>query len=386
MKLHNSSHLRLKLLVAALLCLSFSEIAAAAKLFTGPINSPAGHYPFALAAGDFDGDGIPDLAVTNMNPNFNVRTEVKILLGNGNGTFEKPVGYKVGVAPLSVAVGDFSGDGKPDLVVANALEPSRTQRGKISVLLGNGDGTFQTQVTYNAGGNPNRVAVADFNGDGKLDLAVTKETKTIGILLGNGDGTFRPQMKIPAHHNPFFIVVGDLNGDGKPDLVVAANAPKYTTTALLGNGDGTFRIAWTISNVASPGGIVLGDFNGDGKLDLAETYPDLSRLTIRLGNGDGTFRNGAHYTFGNGLYRLAAADFSGDGILDIAVVDSFNSVDVFLGRGDGSFNLESSYPLSGGAVAREITAADLNNDGKPDLAVTDQFNGVVSVLLNTGKK
>jgi len=378
-------HLAARLLVIGLISATSSS-AQAGDLFSKRINSPAGHQAWALAAGDFNSDGKIDLAVTNNDFNL-VHTQVNVLLGDGDGIFQKPTRYEVGGEPTSVAVGDFNGDGKPDLVVVNHHLQHRP--GKISVLLGNGDGTFQPQVTYKGGDAPWQVAVGDFNGDGKSDLAVTREGKPglVSILLGNGDGTFRPQLKVLAGHNPFYIAVGDFNGDGITDLLVAGEGPKIATTSLLGNGDGTFHVAWTVNNQEAASGIALGDFNGDGKLDVAETYSDVARVTIRLGNGDGTFAEGKHYTVGRTPGPIVVADFDGDGKLDIAVADFFGeNVSVLLGNGDGSFTPEGSYALKPAAGAVEMIVADVNGDGQPDLVITDHFNGVVSVLLNTGKK
>jgi hypothetical protein len=279
----------LNLIIAALLSvICMTGIANAGKLFTGPINSPAGKYPWALAAGDFNGDGITDLAVTNNTFNSNVDSHVRILLGKGDGTFQSPVGYHVGAEPNSVVVGDLNRDGNLDLAVISYGNSPKF----LGVLLGNGDGTFRPQVRYKVGLQPAQVVVGDFNGDGNLDLAVTNSSTPgfVSILLGNSDGTFQPQIKTPVAHYPNLIAVADLNGDGKLDLVVATGGcgcPKIYTSALLGNGDGTFQPVWTVIKVATPTGIVLGDFNGDGKLDLAETH-GATEIALRLGNGDGT--------------------------------------------------------------------------------------------------
>jgi len=361
-----------------------SQVAWAGNLFSGPVNSPAGKYPWGLAAGDFNGDHTIDLAVTNNNAKPGTRTQVKVLLGEGNGLFQKPAGYSVGNTPLSVAVGDFNGDGKLDLAVANLLEPNG-RPGKISVLLGNGDGTFQKQVTYKAVDELLHVAVGDFNGDGKPDLAVVgfSSSGKQAVLLGNGDGTFQPPIKVPAVHRASRVVIGDLNGDGKPDLVMASQDNKRAIITRLGNGDGTFGSGWSVRNPPSTA-IALGDFNGDGKLDLAETS---DKLRIWLGNGDGTFSAGSKYEGMQTPVAIVVSDFDGDGNLDIAVADQKSSdVNVFLGLGNGKFQQPLIFGLSPGAMPIDMVAADVNGDGKPDLVVTDHFNHVVSVLLNTGKR
>jgi len=377
----------LKRFASLVLLLAFGNYpAVAGNLFSGPINSPAGRYPFALAAGDFNTDGKVDMAVANNNLGT-THGQVKILFGTGDGHFQKPVGYKVGAEPIAVATGDFNHDGKLDLVVVNLREPNHT--GRISVLLGNGAGTFQNQITYKAQPSPFDVSVGDFNNDGKLDLAVVgiSRSKTVAVLLGNGDGTFQPHIKVPAI-DAGHVVIGDLNGDGVPDLVISGGNNKRAIISLLGNGDGTFRTAWTIMKSPPPSAIALGDFNGDGKLDLAETVtgsPDT--LNIFLGNGDGTFTGGPQFEVARSPIAMTVADFDGDGKLDIAVASQLSGeVSVFLGLGNGNFQQPQTYALSPVAMPIEMIAADVNGDGKPDLVVTDYSNHLVSVLLNTGKK
>lgn len=366
------------------LCLLSAEMVRAGNLFTGPINSPAGRYPWALAAGDFNHDGKIDVAVTKNKP-FGNDSQVKVLLGEGIGIFEPPVGYHVGAEPRSVAVGDFNRDGSLDLAVISFGSSPKL----LGVLLGNGDGTFQPQVRYKVGLEPAQVVAGDFNGDGNLDLAVTNRNTPgfVSLLLGIGDGTFQPQIKTAIAHYPNLIAVGDLNGDGKLDLVTASGGccPKKYTNALLGNGDGAFQLVWTTINAAVPAAIALGDFNGDSKLDLAETYLG-TEMFIRLGNGDGTFQKALRSPTGSQAGLIAVADFDRDGKLDVAVTtiaDFPSSMSVLLGKGNGFFKPPVNFLLTSAAMPKGIVAADVNGDGKPDLIVTDYFNKCVSVFLNT---
>ena len=183
------------------------------------------------------------------------------------------LGGAAGFSPYSVATGDFNGDGKLDLVVANNVST-------VSVFLGNGDGTFQPAVNYAAGSSPKAVAVGDFNGDGKLDLAVANAfSNNVSILFGNGDGTFQPAVNYSVPCCPSSVALGDFNGDGKLDLVVTTNS----ASVLLGNGDGTFQPALNYAAGSSPATVAVGDFNGDGKLDLAVT--DFDRQQRRRASG-----------------------------------------------------------------------------------------------------
>ncbi|HME31507.1 MAG TPA: FG-GAP-like repeat-containing protein, partial [Terriglobales bacterium] len=238
-----------------------------------------GVMPFDIAVADFNGDGIADLAVTNSGDGT-----VSVLLGNGDGTFpqENPT-YGVGTDPIGIVVGDFNGDGIADLAVTNSGD------GTVSVLLGKGDGSFQPQQTYAAGVAPYGIAVADFNGDGCPDLAVTNsQGGTVSVLLGNVvnqecAGTF-PQQN-PTYgvgEEPAGIAVADFNGDGFADLAVTSRKDG-TISVLLGNGDGTFQAQQTYPVAGGPIGIGLADFNGDGVPDIAAVNDSSNTVSILLG-------------------------------------------------------------------------------------------------------
>src|SRR5207302_779787 len=224
--------------------------------FQAAVNYVAGIYPVSVAVGDFNDDGRPDLVVANEESD-----NVSVLLAKGDGIFQAAVNYCAGAGPRSVAVGDFNKDGKTDLIVANWFSHH------VSMLLGKGDGTFQSAVNYTAGSSPVSVSVADFNGDGKPDLAVANQNSTnssgsgnVSVLLGRGDGTFQTSVNYGVGTNPVSIAAADFNGDGKPDLVVAnggtpGSLPPLegggtgipsdfgSVSILSGNGDGTFQTA-----------------------------------------------------------------------------------------------------------------------------------------------
>ena len=214
---------------------------------------------------------------------------VSVFLGKGDGTFQTAVEYSAASSPTSVAVGDFNGDGKLDLAAANQVSNN------VSILLGRGDGTFQTAAEYGTATSPTSVAVGDFNGDGRLDLAVANNgssnfrTGSVSILLGNGDGTFQTHVEYGALSNSSSVIVGDFNGDGKLDLAVAnrnAGGEDLNNLSLfLGNGDGTFQPQVDYAAGTNPSSVVVGDYDGDGRLDLAITDHASSKISVLLQPG-----------------------------------------------------------------------------------------------------
>jgi hypothetical protein len=359
--------------------------------------------PTFIAAGDFNGDGIPDLAVVNY-----YSDSVTILVGNGDGTFTTKSTVQTGPDPVSVAVGDFNGDGVLDLAVPNLTENT------VTVLLGNGDGTFSPIGTSPAtGAAPESITVADFNGDGILDLAVINVcgndpncqsfASTVTILLGNGDGTFTPvAASLAVGDDPESIAVGDFNGDGIPDLAIPNswnnNVPDDTVTIFLGNGDGTFTPTATSPTGFNPDSIVVGDFNGDGIPDLAVSNAlgdnfsgyTSGTVSILLGNGDGTFTPTAMSpATGQNPVSITIADFNGDGIPDLVVANNLDqTLTVLLGQGSGGFPNQETVQLGSEVEnTRSVVAADFNGDGVSDLAVQSFVRpiGEVYVMLTANQ-
>jgi dienelactone hydrolase len=363
--------------------LVFFPVTPAVNLPFGGSVLAAGSSPLSAVTADFNGDGKLDLAIANHDGN-----NVTVFLGNGDGTFKVPVNYETGTNPWSgIAVGDFRGNGKLDLVVGNYGSNN------VSVLLGNGDGSFQAAVNYETGVNPTWVAVGDFNGDGKLDLAVSDQncTPTCGtgmfsILLGKGDGTFHPHSDYPAavgESAPNGVAVGDFNGDGKLDLAVvngnAASVPS-AVSVLLGHGDGTFQAPVTYPLNTNGASIATADFNHDGKLDLV-VVDNIGVVSILLGNGDGTFQS--HVDYGADSFPwgcIGITDLNGDGNLDLAVANSgSNTVSIFLGNGNGTF--QPQVEIATGAGPRGAIVGDFNGDGRLDLAVPNHDDNTLSILL-----
>jgi hypothetical protein len=320
----------------------------------------------SVAVADFDGDGKLDLAATILQGDESFGDTVAIMLGNGDGTFQSGVGYLVGDNPTSVAVGDFNRDGKLDLVVANSFSNN------ISILLGVGDGTFKHAGRYGAGEQPHSVAVGDFNGDGKLDLAIASNE---GLLIypGNGDGKFGP----PASYlsgTSYSVIVADFNGDGRLDLAVANSSG---VSILLGKGNGGFAPPRVLGVIAS--NVVAGDFSGNGKPDLV--VADGSTVSVLAGNGHGGFQQPVNYAVGATSVSVIAADFNGDGKPDLAVLTD-SGVTILLGNGNGTFQTFASYVGEGSPVS--LVMADINGDGTPDLVWTTAFPNTVSVLFGNG--
>jgi len=341
------------------------------NLLFGAASVGVGTNPTSVVLGEFNGDGKADLAVANGGSN-----NVSILLSNGDGSFQTAVNYAVGANPDSVAVGDFNGDGKADLAVANYGSDN------VSILLGNGDGTFQAAVNYPAGSYPTSVAVADFNRDGILDLAVAdSHSNNVSILQGNGNGTFQVAVSYGVGSAPSSVVAGDFNGDGKPDLAVA-NSGADSVSILLGNGNGTFQIAINYGTGSYPVSIAVGDFNGDGKQDLvvANSYSD--NVSILLGNGNGTFAGAVYYITGSYPGSIAVGDFNGDAKPDLAVANRSNSISILMGNGDGTFPAAVSFGV--GFTPYSVAAEDFNGDDKRDLAVAAYSSNKASILLGNG--
>jgi hypothetical protein len=389
-----------------------------------PVNYPAEYGAYQIVVGDFNRDGHPDLAVVS---NFG---GVQVFFNNGNGTFGSPVSYETSGF---MVVGDFNGDGYPDIAVAG---------NPTAILLNQGNGTFQSTT---APIESLILAVGDFNGDGKLDLVASNyNTGLVSVLLGNGDGTFQTAINTTVTH-PWYMAIADLNGDGKQDIAISEylnGGPQGYVQIFLGNGNGTFSPGATYNGGAGPLAPLVADFNGDGIPDIAATSAGLGSVRFLWGAGNGTFHAGtifqageftipagigqfssssvpdiafgtstgvglllnkdpgkffapADTLVGDNNQGIALGDFNGDGTVDVAIGHSAPSghhvkisVNISLNDGSGMFNSLSSIEIP--SMSRSyafITGGDFNGDGKLDAAVAYidiNYNERVGILLGGG--
>jgi hypothetical protein len=348
--------------------------------FSTPATYSVGVFPTSVAVADVNGDGKPDLIVGN-NGSYSVPgydASVSVLLGNGDGTFQSPINYGLTAAPLNIAVGDLNGDGSPDIAI---VEPGA----KVAVLLNNGHGGFQPPVNYSTSGSfPAAVAIGDVTGDGRPDLVVANQN-SVTILQGNGEGAFTTWATFGGLNFANSVAIADVDKNGTPDILVT-NAGSDAVTVLLNNGNGTFQTRTFNAGIMGndPQSIAVADLNGDGNPDIVVSNRNSQTVSVLLGNGNGTFQpqvTYSTYTAGGISGPVAVADLNGDGKLDIAVTDrNTNTVSVLLGNGDGTFQPYVSWPS--GSTPVGLAVADVNGDKTPDLVTANFSDNTVSVLLN----
>jgi hypothetical protein len=341
-----------------------------------PLAGPAAQ---DIAVADVNGDGKPDLIDADLTYN-----NIAVLLGNGDGAFQTPRTFSTGAnsRPYSVAVGELNGDNNPDIVAADRGADS------ISVLLGNGNGTFQAQQTYStgAGSAPYAVTLADVNGDGKIDAVVAdSNSNSVSVFLGNGNGTFAPQQSFAVGNHPVSVAVADVNGDGGLDLIVANDNDK--TVGVLLNATqpamgGPPAVAFAPQQTFAAGGndnrVLVADLNGDGLPDIVTSNPSNENVAVLRGSGGGTFA--APQTFAaSGFNGISIADINGDGHPDL-VANYFTGVALLPGNGDGTFQDEQIFDISDSKVSL-VATADVNGDGHPDLVIAAGDNYTPGVVL-----
>ena len=339
-----------------------------------------GSTPDSIAVADFNSDGFLDVAVTN-----NGSQAVGVLMGQASGGFAKAKTFPTtGTNPSWVVTSDFNGDGKKDLAIGHHMHPT-----KIDVQLGKGDGTFALARTITLSTRAIHMAVDDLNRDGKSDLIVTSyDVAKVGVLLGTGDGDFTsPQWFSSGAGGTAAFTIGDFNADGHRDLAVY-NWPTPNTSVgiLLGKGDGTFRdpVTYACPYSGAYSSLTAGDVNGDGKSDLAIASQSNQTVDVWLGRGDGSFQPTSTYkSAGSKSQAVAIADFNRDGLNDLAVNNmDGRSVGILLNKGAGLFGTAVAYDTGGGHPSWP-TVADFNRDGNPDLAIANDSSANIGILVNS---
>jgi streptogramin lyase len=365
------------------LILALAGIGAESVLAAGPISFlPPVTYgqtgSSGITAADFDGDANLDLAVGDISSG-----RLSLLYGRGDGSFEPPVemqlgnGYHLALgSDHQIVSADLNGDGRPDLIVPHSA------LGKVMVFINQGRRSFASPIGYPTGTGPLAIAAADFNGDGKVDLAVSNHgSSTLSVLLNRGDGTFAAAVSYPAGGNPGGVSTADLNGDGNLDLAVSTIVGN-TVIVYLGDGTGRFVGAGSYAVGASPGHVIIEDFSGDGKPDIATPDWFGDTVSILIGDGTGKFSPAVHYSAGGYTGVTGAADFDGDGAPDLACALG-GSGDVALLRNFGNGNFDVPLRIvTAGQNTRTLAVGDFNNDGRPDIAAGGQDTFTVSVLIN----
>lgn len=369
-----------------LCCIAIAVAQSTAVFFAPRVDFPVGNLPYGIITADFNKDGNPDLATSN-----NESHDVSVLLGGGDGSFVAVGPFGVDDTgssfPSALASGDLNEDTNPDLVVTNELVETEVF-GTISVLLGNGNGTFGTPRTTTVGTSPEGVVVADLDGDDNLDAACTNffdEPGTISILLGNGDGTFDPPTSVEVDGGPFGIAAGRIDGDTDIDLAITASDIGMVVV-LLNNGNATFAPGRSFEVGLTPIGILVQDLDADGDADIAAADEDNDQVYVLLGDGAGNFADAVPYLTGSFPEAVVAGDFNDDDVIDLATADAFgtellnNSVTVLVGNGNGTFGAPQSFETDEGPFA--LTTADFDKDGLADLATANSDGNNVSLLIN----
>ncbi|HXV69280.1 MAG TPA: VCBS repeat-containing protein [Nitrospira sp.] len=371
---------------AALLVLCLGGMAACSK--TEPYTPPdlfyyfasyqVGKNPTTITATDLNHDSFTDLVTTNIASNT-----LSILLGNGDGTFKDQVQFNVCQEPRALVSGDFNHDDHPDVALACSGGD------EIAVVLGHGNGRFQEGQRYPVHRTPVALATDDVNGDHHLDLAVALRNDKVKIFLGTGTGEFRHGPQYEHGDTPTSVALADLNGDEKLDLVVTNGGPMSNAVSIwVGNGDGTFRAPKDYSTGRRPLGVSVADFNNDRNRDLLVINGERDSFTTLLGNGNATFRPGKDSGADAGPNFGLARDFNGDHLADVAIVNlQSNDLSILFGKGDGTFHYPpKNYRTKAGPFAVSSFRVTTTGTEEPGLAIADNGSGSVSIFLHRGLK
>lgn len=359
-------------LVAVCSILLTMGIKAQDFLFAVGNNYPIANQPHSVASADLDGDDILDLVVASRT--YPSSGCVSVLKGNGDGTFRDAVDYMAGSQPHNVCPADFDSDGDLDLAVADVYNA-------ILILKNNGDGTFQSPLTYPAGNGPNCSIAVDLDNDGDLDIPVPNHLgDNVSILLNDGDGAFQNAANYGVGDFPGSISSGDYDSDGDLDLSTS-NAHSDNVSILINNGNGTFQSAINYAAGGSPHSVFSADLDLDGDLDLAVANNISGDISILINNGNATFQAAVNYNVGERPVGIFSADFNSNGSLDLAVTNHrSDNISILSNNGDGTFSSSEYYDVGDGPYS--IFSADFDEDGDNDLAVANNFTYDISILFN----
>ncbi|NKB81630.1 MAG: hypothetical protein GKS05_07050 [Nitrospirales bacterium] len=339
---------------------------------------PVGKNPTSIKSGDFNQDGFTDLITTNIRSN-----SLSILMGNGDGSFTAETTMLVCKEPRNLAINRFNQDLFEDLAVACSGS------GQVTIFLGKGNGQFDKLGEYSVQRTPVSIATGDFNSDAVLDLVVALRNDKIQLLYGSGNGRFRKGPLYVYGDTPTSVITADFNRDGHSDLAVTNGGPMTSAVSIwLGQGDGTFLVPVDYRTGKRPLSVKLADFNTDGIIDLLVINGQMNTITVFIGNGDGTFRDGKDSGGEAGPNDGLAQDFNGDKIPDIAIVNiQSGSLSILYGKGDGTFQYPPvNYTTPRGPFALiSLTVAE-GRDERPGLAIANNAEHSVTIFLHHGLK
>ena len=337
-----------------------------------------GKNPTAIQAGDFNHDGFSDLVTSNISANT-----LSILFGNGDGSFQPHVSIRVCQEPRNVSLRDFNGDQHQDLAIACSGS------NEVAIFLGQGNGTFKKHALYRVHRTPVSIAIGDFNSDRLLDFVVALRNDKLQLFFGDGKGQFRSGPIYEYGDTPTSVATADLNQDGYLDLAVTNGGPMSNAVSIwLGQGDGNFLRPADYRTGKRPLSVSFADFNNDGAVDLLVVNGQMNTITVFLGNGDGTFREGMDSGGDDGPNHGLVQDFDGDSISDTAVVNiQSGSLSVLFGKGDGSFHYPPRhYTTPRGPFALTSLRIASDRDEEPGLAIANNAESSVSIFLHHGLK
>ncbi len=335
-----------------------------------------GKNPTAIQAGDFNHDGFSDLVTSNISANT-----LSLLIGNGDGSFQPHVSIRVCQEPRNLSLRDFNNDRHQDLAIACSGS------NEVAIFLGRGNGTFEKDALYRVHRTPVSIASGDFNSDQFMDFVVALRNDKLQLFFGDGKGKFRSGPLYEYGDTPTSVATADLNQDGHLDLAVTNGGPMSSAVSIwLGQGDGTFLRPADYRTGKRPLSVSFADFNNDGAVDLLVVNGQMNTITVFLGNGDGTFREGIDSGGDDGPNHGLVQDFDGDRIADAAVVNiQSGNVSILFGKGDGSFHYPPRhYATPRGPFALTSLLIAKDRDEEPGLAIANNAENSVSIFLHHG--